>query len=62
MFELIIVIVLLVVLPYLFHMWITSKYHNQDKLFFGEDYLGDCDDNLNEDNSLSNVGTEGEHK
>ena len=58
MFEFIIVIALLVVLPYLFHMWITSKYHCQDKLFFGEDYMGP----LKEDADLDNVGTEGEQK
>ena len=43
MFEFIVVIALLVVLPYLFHMWITSRYHDQSKTFFGNDDINEED-------------------
>lgn len=55
MYETIVCILLVVILPYLFHKWVTSAY-KQDKLFFApkeqeEDIAGQ-----------PNVGTEGENK
>ena len=47
MFETIVAIVLLVVIPYLFHQFITKRYYKIDKELFDE---------------LGNVGSEGEQK
>jgi len=59
MFEAIIVIALLVILPYLFQKWITSAYNKQDGLFFAPNDDDDVGVLEEDEGTLNDVG---EHK